>query len=393
MKIVYFTAVYPPYICGVSIVAQQLAEYFARKKHSVAVITTSFKGKGYAEKKPGLTIHYLQALKISRKNLWYVVQAPKKQIETIINNFQPDIIHLQDPSSLLLKPFSGAKNSSAPIIITHHFTPEYLLSKSRLTSQLNKSIATKKAILTKIGTIYNKCQVVTVPNPLITQQLKNSGLKVPVVTISNGVDLSRFHPKKKNPQVLSRFKLKPEIPTFLFSGRLENDKNLNLLIKAFAATTRKPHKQLLIVGSGAQEKKLKQLTSKLGLNKTIVFTGKINHDNPILAQIYASCFALINPSIIENQSLTSLETLASGLPVITTNTIGQKILIKDTINGLLVKPQAASLAKAIQSLLNNPEARKKMSLAARQTALQHDIKKSFSQMEKLYQHTIKSISK
>lgn len=388
MKILYPTIGYPPYVSGAFIAVQRLAEAFSLK-NQVLVITFSSKGKACQVKKGNLTTFYLKSLKISKSGDLSIPLPQPKKIKTLLTKFQPDIIHVPDPF-FGLSMISFAKKQKIPLVATHHFTPEFLLSKSPLLKPLLKKTKPKRIILKLANTFYNQCQAVTVPNPLILVQLKQAGLKIPAFYISNGVNLQLFNPKKTSVKTFRQFKLNPKIPTFIFTGRLSIEKNLPLLFKAFAHLLKSSPDgaQLLIIGSGKQEKKLKKLTKKINIQKSVFFTGKIL-DHNLLAQIYASSFALVNPSIIENQSLSTLEALASGIPVIATQSIGQKPLIKNKVNGLLVKPNnLRELTMAMKFLLKNNKIYQKMKIAARKSALRHDFNKTLDQFEKLYQTLI-----
>src|SRR5207244_1859649 len=96
-------------------------------------------------------------------------------------------------------------------------------------------------------------------------------------------------------------------------GRLSREKDIETLIRAAAIVVqRDPSFQLEIIGSGPCDNQLHRLTSDTGMNRHIRFVGESKNIPGVLAN--ASLFIL--PSLTEGMSLTLLEAMAKGLPII-----------------------------------------------------------------------------
>jgi glycosyltransferase involved in cell wall biosynthesis len=135
-------------------------------------------------------------------------------------------------------------------------------------------------------------------------------------------------------------------------ARLEKEKNLNSLIKAFAKVHQKYQAyKLLIIGSGSQEKALKKLVSKLGLKDSIIFKGQLPQKQIAKYLIESRMFCL--PSLYEGYGLSLLEALAVGLPVISTK-VGIAPEVINLTNGILIKKDFGSIQKAMLRLINSP---------------------------------------
>lgn len=128
-------------------------------------------------------------------------------------------------------------------------------------------------------------------------------------------------------------------------GRLVPWKGFDILIKVFAKLKKKTKDiKLFIVGSGPDLESLESLVEKEGVQDSVIFAGAVDHD-ALLRYIKASDIFVLNTSY-EGLSHLVLETLAVGVPVITTHVGGNPEVITDNVNGFLVKPNDMS---ALQS--------------------------------------------
>ena len=136
-------------------------------------------------------------------------------------------------------------------------------------------------------------------------------------------------------------------------GRIVPIKNHKLFIEAAAkVVAQKENTYFLIVGDGPLRKNIEKLSYELNINKNTIFTGWRN-DLPL---IYASLDILVCSSNNEGTSVSVIEGMASGCPVITTRVGGHPDIISDGNNGYLIEPQNIdSLTKKMLQILNNPK--------------------------------------
>lgn len=191
---------------------------------------------------------------------------------------------------------------------------------------------------TSIGTGLNNTLKEWVEKFILTQTLYSSQITVSqdffkikninknIVYIPNGVETSTFN------KVAS-----PSVPkTLIFVGRLTPHKNLETLLKSiFIVKEEIPNIQLTIVGDGPQQELLKKITKDLGLTKNVLFQGEIHGTE--LIKLYKSSKAFLLPSIYEGQPITMLEAWAAKIPVIVTASGDCPYLVKDGVNGYLIK--------------------------------------------------------
>ena len=147
------------------------------------------------------------------------------------------------------------------------------------------------------------------------------------------------------------------------TARLDDlQKNISMLLKAFAKFVDHYDYKLYIVGNGPDELKFKKLTEDLRITDRVVFTGRQNvYDYLKIAQLY------VLPSNYEGMPNSLIEAMASGLPCIATDCSGggAAYLIEDHINGTLIPIGGEKeLVASLEELAGNEKLRMKYSIEA-----------------------------
>lgn len=193
-----------------------------------------------------------------------------------------------------------------------------------------------KIIKPLMGFIYRRARSLDANSRYLKQLVSKSWPDLKIKIIRNGIDSTKFYPGKKP---VSQ-------PIILSTSRFGARKGVEYLIRAMPLI---PQAKLLLVGAGKLEPKIKQLVKKLRLSKRVEFLGRVAHDR--LGPVYRRAKIFVLPSLSESSSNSLLEALASGLPVVATDTGGNPELI-NTRNGILVPPvDSQSLARAINQAL------------------------------------------
>jgi glycosyltransferase involved in cell wall biosynthesis len=193
-----------------------------------------------------------------------------------------------------------------------------------------------------------------------------------LTTIWNGVDVSRFAyegPQASGPVVMV--------------GRLSPEKDVNTLVEAAALAVRQyPAFRLEIAGDGPCLVDLKRRATELSLDEHVQFLGEVRDIPRSLGR--AGLFVL--SSLTEGISLTLLEAMARGLPVVATRVGGNPEVVVEGETGLLVPPRApAELAAAMVHLLRSPDTRRRMGQAGRCRVEQHfDVRRMVAEYEAHY---------
>jgi glycosyltransferase involved in cell wall biosynthesis len=166
-------------------------------------------------------------------------------------------------------------------------------------------------------------------------------------------------------------------------GRLDAEKNLDVLIRAFALVRRNLDVQLLLVGTGAERRALTSLAEVQGVAEHVIFTGFVPDEE--LPSAYAATTVFVNAGTAELQSLVTLEAMASGRPVIGADAAALPHLVQDDETGYLFPPgDIVALAKRILTVLCDPRHAEAMGRCARAVAEQHDETRTVAAFEQLY---------
>lgn len=201
------------------------------------------------------------------------------------------------------------------------------------------------------------------------------------ITRRNGVDLKLF----------ARGAAVWEVPHGFLAGNgagpvavcvslLVPSKRLDVLIHAMKkVVTHYPESRCVIVGGGVSEGKLRSLVDELGLEKNVLFAGQKDDVRPYLA--VGDVF--VSASEREGFGLALLEAMAFGLPCVAAEAGGNREVVRDGINALVVPAGSAdALADAIARMFGDPEARVRMGKSGRRIAEEEfDIEKSMARVK------------
>ncbi|HKS83377.1 MAG TPA: glycosyltransferase family 4 protein [Candidatus Acidoferrales bacterium] len=174
----------------------------------------------------------------------------------------------------------------------------------------------------------------------------------------------------------AKLRLKPTDRVILFLGRLEECKGLKYLLEAFRRV--KGDAALVIAGDGTERTSLENMAVDFGIEDRIRFAGYVAPEETI--PYYAMAYALAFPSVTmregkETWGLVVNEAMNQGLPVIASDIVGAAAggLVRDGVNGFVVPERdAATLARAIESLLASNRLREEMSANARRIIAEWD---------------------
>ena len=220
-----------------------------------------------------------------------------------------------------------------------------------------------------VGPLLRAADRVVAVSPEVRQKLVDAGLPEDRCTVvMNGVDLRRLGPRSGALRQEARAALGagPEDLLVLTVGRLHPQKAQHHLV-AVAAQQRLPRLRFAIVGTGERAEELAALVEARGQSGRVTLAG-LRMDVPDLlgsADLYLSC------SDWEGMSLTIIEAMAAGLPVVATRTEGSRHLLTDASGVLVPVGDVAAMAEAVARLAEDPAARAQMGAAARARALSH----------------------
>jgi len=196
-----------------------------------------------------------------------------------------------------------------------------------------------------------------------------SGVVMNSAVIPLGIDVSTFAYQADAAQFLARFPQAQGRKIVLFLSRIDPKKGLDLLLPAFAELrTKSPECLLVIAGEGAPPfvTELRRKAEELMIADHILWTGFLAGQEKVSAISAATIFVL--PSYSENFGIAPVEALAAGLPVVISDQVGVAQDVNEFKAGLVVPCEVRALAKAMQSLITQPELRSRLASNARNLA-------------------------
>lgn len=126
------------------------------------------------------------------------------------------------------------------------------------------------------------------------------------------------------------------VTRFIYTGRIDSWKNIELLVKSFAIYNKYNNASALtIVGDGPDYNNILNLVSELQMNKTIRMTGRLNRNEIVIELENSDIFVF--PSNGEGVSLSIIEALAAGLPIVGLNVIGVRDFIVPGVTGFFAE--------------------------------------------------------
>jgi glycosyltransferase involved in cell wall biosynthesis len=337
--------------------AAQIAEGFVDKGYPVRVYTSNI---GYShvidiESRP--QVHYLQAVEFAHTPIIFtlffrLLALPRNALIHlhISQAFSPEIVYLI------------ARIRKIPYVAHVHLD----VDASGPLGFLLESY--KRMFLKRVLRAATKVICLSEPQKVLIASKYALPLES-IAVIPNGVAEMYFigEKVKKNP-----------VPHMLFVGRLAPQKNLVMLIEAVSQM----HADVFldIVGAGEDREKIEALIQKYSLHN-IKLHGK-KTDQELLA-MYKLADVFVLPSLKEGISLSMLEALAAGLPVVASDTPEIRPILSDC--GVLIEePTAANYAKTLDALVSQKDTLQKLSAAAVQKAHAYSWDNVLSSIEDVY---------
>ena len=292
-----------------------------------------------------------------------------------LDEFRPDIIHINSPDTIAWAALKYAKKNNIPIIATHHSDFIRYLSYYHLAFL-------KPLVWYLLKKLYSQMKFTTTPSTVTTNDLTNHNINN-VYTIPWGVDFSLFDISFRSQAWREKFLKNENKKIILCVCRLTWEKDLKTLAKTYELL--KSHRDdfiMVIVGDGPIRKELEMLMPKT------IFLG--HTEKKELSQIYASSDILLFPSSTETFGMITIEAMASGVVPIVANAGGSKTIVKDGENGFLAQPKSPEdFYKKTVTLLDNPQLLKKMRENGLNFVKNFSWEKVFDEFFKKYSSLIK----
>lgn len=291
-----------------------------------------------------------------------------KEVKNVLNNGNYDVVHVHQGITYYY-PLKYAKKIGVKnrVVHNHGINRNFLKylsiynnlhAKRRISSLGNNFIACSKTVLDHVFTkrvIDNKNYTI-LPNAI-------------------DVDMYKYNNDLRN-KVRSELKIGNE-KVLIHVGTFTAPKNHTFLINVFNEYLKiDSSAKLILVGEGALKADIRDLTVRLGIEKSVMFLGVRNDVNALLS----ACDIMLFPSIYEGLPLTLIEAQASGINVISSPNISDECKVTDLVSFVKIDDPNKWVKQIVRTKLN------KNRLAYHEKLLETDfsIKKATKLLEKIY---------
>ena len=388
MRIGIFTETYTPYISGLVTSEVMLKHALEKQGHEVYVVTANletFKYE-YDEQEKVLKIPGLPTgIYDSRLTSVYPIRAVNK-----IKSWKLDVIHSQTEFAIGTFARIFAKQYNIPLVHTYHTLYEdyvHYITKG----YFNRSSKKIVEYLSKFYCETTATELIVPTNKIYKLFREKYRFEKNIHIIPTGIEVERFYKENLDEKEIENLRkllqLSKKDFTILFVGRLAEEKNVEFLIHSHMELLKKyKNMKLIIVGDGPDKEKYEDYSKELGIEKNVIFTGKVAwKDMPYYYQI-SDIFATASKT--ETQGLTVIEAMASNtIPVCMRDEAFQSMVTED-LNGLFFETEE-EYQKEILFLYENKDELKRFDKQARIQAEHYSAKSYADRVLEVYQRAIK----
>lgn len=370
---------FAPDVNGAARFAERLAAGLVRRGHDIHVVAPSKKHSvtgAFRETIEGepMIVHRVASWRWYPHD-WLRFVLPWRAshyAKQILDQVKPDVIHVQSHIVLGRALAKQGTKRGIRIVATNHVMPENVLDFTLLPEKA-------KRLFVRWGwwdadRVLSHASAITTPTQRAADFLERSTHRRGVRPVSCGLRASDY----------TAVVGKREKNKLVFVGRVTLEKEIHVILRAMTRLEVDPTATLTIVGDGDQRKALEKLTTELGLQGRVEFTGRVADEE--LRGHLTDATVFVIASIAELQSIATMEAMASGLPIVAADAMALPHLVHHGKNGYLFQAgNDRELADALTRVLTADAAEYERMQNASLTAVQaHDIDRTLDTFESLY---------
>lgn len=323
LRLALITETYPPEVNGVAMTWGNLVKGLRQRGHVVQVVRPCQANEASPRLASDPDLVLARGMPIPRYPDLRFGWLAQSRLVKLWRQQRPDVVHVVTEGPLGWCAIGAARKLQLPLTSSfhtnfHQYSCHYGMGLLRM------------SIEAYLRRFHNRTLVTLAPTQAAVQSLSNSGFRN-VSVLSRGVAIDQFSPAMRSTALRESWGVHEDDVVALSVGRLAREKNINAVIKAFAAIrARQPKAKLVFVGDGPLRKPLQAECPHA------VFAGV--RKGAELATHYASSDLFLFPSLTETYGNVVPEAMASGLAVVSYACAAAANLITHDHNGTLVAP-------------------------------------------------------
>lgn len=372
MRVTLVTETYFPQVNGVSRTVNQLVRHLGEAGDQVQLIHPDYGAlaePGYAHPVRSMVLPFYKEL--------HLPLPPFGGVHRAIDAFRPDLVHIATEAMLGLSVLRHASRRAYPVVSSFHtnfdqYSAHYRIGWARGT------------IWRYLRWFHNRTRETYVPSQTTIAELEARGFER-LVLWPRGVDGQLFRPNRPGRETLRRaLGFGPDDAVIGYVSRIAAEKNVGYLTEALAQVAlARPNVSFLFVGDGPARGEVER---RMGRHAR--FVGYRSGED--LADHYAAADLFAFTSLTETFGNVILEAMASGLPVVALRAGGVADIVQPGVTGVLIEPDAppAQFARAVMSLTDDADDRRRTSESARAFALSQNWDAIMKSLRQCYQAII-----
>lgn len=323
MKIAMMTNNYKPFVAGVPISIERLADSLKCLGHEVVVFAPSYDDQA---EEPDV-VRYGALLRGVQGGV-SVPNSLDPEIEDRFSEENFDIIHVHHPMMIGRTARYLSWKYHVPLVFTYHTRYEQYLHYIGL-SKL------KRIMPAYVRSYMRHCDMVIAPTPLMKEYLEQIQPGTDVRVLPTGLPKDSFCPDEEKSASLRKALKGNKKVLFCTVARLAKEKNLDFLLNSMRTlkNTFKDDFRLALIGDGPQRSELKKKARMLGIEEEVLFVGKV--PNQEIKNYCRASDLFLFPSLSETQGIVLLESMAVGTPVVALRATGTWDVVNNGKNGFM----------------------------------------------------------
>jgi glycosyltransferase involved in cell wall biosynthesis len=361
MRVLLVTGIWPPDVGGPATHGPELARFLVARGHEAVAVTMA---DGPVSERPCAVVTVPRSLP-------FPVRYPLLALRATGLARRTDVVYA---SATYAAAAAAARAARRPLVAKLVSDPAYErarrygLFRGTLEEFQDTSAPASKALKRLRTAALSQARTIVVPSEYLARIAAGWGLeraKLLVVPNAAPAEETPSPPRAED--------------TFVFAGRLTEQKALHVALEAIARLERA---RLVLVGDGPERERLERLATRLGLDGRVEFRGA--QPRSAALEALAGATAAVLPSAWENFPHAAVEALAVGTPVVATPVGGVPEIVRDGENGLLVETGSVdALAEALRSIASDAGLRERLSAGARPSVAHLSAERVYGQLEEI----------
>ncbi len=378
LRVAVFSDSALPVLNGVSVSVATLVSELRNQGHFVSLFTSHY--PGFEEDDPAT--ERFQSLMVDMFPNYPFARPPFNILRERFRQGKFDVVHTHTPFTLGVVGKRWGQTEGVPVVSTYHTHYDRYTHYVPVVPEE----VTRRVLALHTRNYYHKVNAVITPSEPSREWLMDQGVTRPIHVIPTGIPEPRHHDRR---EMRTGFGWQPDEFVVLFVGRLAQEKNIAILIRAFAQIAKGARARLVLVGDGPDREELQALTKKLKITDRVEFRGFVPREH--VDSYYAGADVFAFPSDTETQGLVVAEAMSYGLPVVVAQGGGASQAVKPYHSGLVVPSNVESFATGLKTLLADPVLRREWGQHARHLSMELTVPRMTESILSVYRQSIHDV--